>query len=247
MTLLNPYRAPKLEGLKETALDIRARDARGQEFIVEMQAEKDAGFERRVLYCTGKRYVQQIEEGEAYRRLRPVIFLGVLDFVMFESPGYMARHLIVNPETGERALKDFEFNFIELPKFRKTEEELRTLPEHWVYFLKNVQDMEMAPSSVATDGLREAYAVADKFAWTPEELELYEYQGMQLGKLRGQFEAKWLDGLRQGREEGARDTQWEIARRLLDSGMAPEQVAQAVGLSAEALRAALPGDGESRR
>ncbi|MCP4131705.1 MAG: transposase, partial [bacterium] len=36
ITILNPYQAPKLEGLKETILDIRAVDKRGVTFIVEM-------------------------------------------------------------------------------------------------------------------------------------------------------------------------------------------------------------------
>jgi hypothetical protein len=108
----------------------------------------------------------------------------------------------------------------------------------------NVQDLEVAPGSVTTEGLREAYEIADKFGWSREELELYEYQGMQLGKLRGQFEAKWLDGLRQGREEGARRKELEIARRLLASGLAMESVAAIVGLDADSLRDALDTDSE---
>jgi predicted transposase/invertase (TIGR01784 family) len=216
VTLLNPYQAPKLEGLKETTLDVRARDAWQREFIVEMQVEKETGFEKRVLYYSSKNYAQQLEKGEEYHRLRPVIFLGVLDFVMFESPGYLARHLIVNPDTGERVLKDFEFNFIELPKFDKQEHELTTLPEQWIYFLKNVQDLEMMPASVASEGLREAYEIANKFGWKRDELELYEYQGMQIGKLRNQINAGYEEGHAKGLAEGARQEKLAIARALLD-------------------------------
>ena len=38
--ILNPYQAPRLNKLKETLLDVKARDQAGREFIVEMQVEK---------------------------------------------------------------------------------------------------------------------------------------------------------------------------------------------------------------
>ncbi|PCJ21559.1 MAG: hypothetical protein COB02_02885 [Candidatus Cloacimonadota bacterium] len=36
VNLLNPYNIPKIEGLKQTTLDVRATDTTGKEFIVEM-------------------------------------------------------------------------------------------------------------------------------------------------------------------------------------------------------------------
>ena len=41
--ILNPYQAPKIEALKYTLLDVRAKDKRGVTFIVEMQVERVAG------------------------------------------------------------------------------------------------------------------------------------------------------------------------------------------------------------
>jgi len=94
----------------------------------------------------------------------------------------------------------------------------------------NVQSLDMVPTSVHSAGLREAYAIANKFGWNREELELYEYQGMQIGKLRGQFEAKWRDGLEQGRMEGY----IEVARNLLPM-LDDAAIAAATGLSLESV------------
>ena len=238
VTLLNPYQAPPLQGLKPTTLDVRARDALGREFIVEMQVEKETGFHKRVLYYTSKAYVQQLDVGEKYHLLRPVLFLGVLDFTIFETSGYLTRHLILNPDTGERTLTDFEFNFIELPKFPKEEAELRTPTEQWIYFLKNVRNLEVIPASATSPGLVEAYQMANRFGWTREELDIYEYQGIQRAKQRDQFETasresyeKGLaDGRAAGRAEGRHGALWETAQRLLEYGMIPENVAEITGM-----------------
>ena len=40
VTILNPYQAPKIEELKETILDIRAKNRNGESFIVEMQKKR---------------------------------------------------------------------------------------------------------------------------------------------------------------------------------------------------------------
>jgi len=42
--ILNPYQAPKIEILKETTLDVRAKTKEGTNFIVEMQVEKEPHF-----------------------------------------------------------------------------------------------------------------------------------------------------------------------------------------------------------
>ena len=50
LTLLDPYLAPKIRGIKDTYLDVRARDEQGQWYIIEMQVLNVAAFEKRVLY-----------------------------------------------------------------------------------------------------------------------------------------------------------------------------------------------------
>lgn len=50
---------------------------------------------------------------------KKVYFIGILNFNIFENKNYISRHLITNQETNTQDLKDFEFSFIELPKFTK--------------------------------------------------------------------------------------------------------------------------------
>ena len=130
--ILNPFQSPKIEMLKYTVLDIRAIDKRGITFIVEMQVEEVEGYRKRFQYYAAKAYSGQIERGEEYPKLNQVIFIGILNFIAFESKNYQSRHLILNLETKDQDLSDIEFNFIELPKFKKTETELTTLLDKWI-------------------------------------------------------------------------------------------------------------------
>ena len=124
--LLNPYQAPRIEALKYTLLDVRAKDKRGVTFIVEMQVAHVEGLRKRFTYYTSKAYASQIERGQEYPKLNQVIFIGILNFNEFETPHYLTRIQLLNTATYQQELKDLEFNFIELPKFTIAEAALDT-------------------------------------------------------------------------------------------------------------------------
>ena len=99
-----------------------------------------------------------------------------MDFNSFEGDHYLTRHLILNKETLKQELRDFEFNFIELRKFNKTETELESIIEKWIYFIKNAGNLTVMPkSSEEIPELKEAYTQATMNTWSQKELEIYEY------------------------------------------------------------------------
>jgi predicted transposase/invertase (TIGR01784 family) len=197
---------------------VQARDKRGVTFIVEMQVEYVAGYEKRFLYYSSKAYVSQIERAVDYPRLNQVIFIGILDFKAFTGENYLTRHLILNTSTGRQEIKDLEFNFIELPKFTKTEAELETLLDKWIFFLKHAEDLEVIPENVDDTALRDAYEVANKFGWTKQEMELYDYWDIQAQDARGAVEAARTQGLEEGMQKGMQKGQLLTLREnILDA------------------------------
>jgi predicted transposase/invertase (TIGR01784 family) len=229
----NSYQPPRLSGLKETTLDIKAKDSSQREFIVEMQVEKELAFCKRAIYYSSKAYSQQLTKGEYYHLLKPVIFLGILDFSIFEHEHPCSRHLILNSETQSHDLTDLEFNFIELPKFTKQEHELQTVSDKWLYFIKNAENLDHVPDNADTEALLLAYNVAAQHHWTAEELDVYESQGIQLGKTRGMIETAGIEGeLRgemRGEIRGERKAKMEVARNLL-AVMDDDAIAHITGL-----------------
>jgi predicted transposase/invertase (TIGR01784 family) len=226
VTISNSYQAPRLKGLKETTLDIKATDKLKREFIVEMQVEKETAFVKRAVYYSSKAYSQQLQKTEKYHLLKPVIFLGILDFTIFDHASVLSRHLILNAETGQHDLKDLEFNFIELPKFTKSESELETVADKWIYFIQQADNLDHVPENANTPALQEAYDIAAQHHWTQEELDIYESQGFAIGKARNIVETARLDGELQAK--------LQIARNLL-AVMNDTQIADMTGLTIEAV------------
>jgi predicted transposase/invertase (TIGR01784 family) len=189
VTLLNPFQFPRIKGLKVTVIDVKATDEKGNIFIVEMQLTDKKGLDKRIQYYGAKGYSAQIESGDEYLKLKPMIFIGILDFKYFESPNYISRHLIIDSgETGERKFKDLEFNFIELAKFEKELNQLDNLIDKWIYFIKNSENLDIIPENTNDTGLISAYKDAEKHNWTKEELEEYEYAQMREQDERGEIE-----------------------------------------------------------
>lgn len=179
VSILNPYQLPKLKGGKVTIIDVKATDQAKRTYIVEMQVGNVDGFEKRVLYYSAKSYSDQVKRADFYRRLHPVIFIGILNFNQTSNPAYISRSQIRDVETGEQVLKDMEFTFIELLKFDKNLPELKTLTEKWVYFIKNAENLTIAPSDLQDEGLKSAYEDANVQTWTQAELEAYDYSFMR--------------------------------------------------------------------
>ena len=176
VTIVNPYQVPKIEELKETILDIKATNQDDEHFIVEMQKKDLGNFAKRTLYYTSKAYVSQLDKGCDYSTLKKVYFIGILNFDMFSSKNYISRHLILNKETLVSDLDDFEFAFIELKKFNKTLEQLETILDKWVYFLKHAKDLTLIPTEFKKiKELEEAFQIATQHTWNKQELEVYDY------------------------------------------------------------------------
>lgn len=220
--ILTPYQLPALKGGKVTIVDVKAKDQNQKTYIVEMQVAEVEGFDKRVLYYASKSYSAQIERGDQYENLNPIFFIGILDFEITQNPSYLNRHKIVDIETNENFIKDIEFNFIELPKFNKTAQELTTIVDQWVYFIKNAENLEVVPDNIKDEGLKFAYQEADKHNWTKEELEAYDYVLMREQDDRGRL----TFATKKAATIAATNAFESVAKSLLKSGFSIEEVAK---------------------
>jgi predicted transposase/invertase (TIGR01784 family) len=233
VTINNAYQVPRLKGLKETTLDVKATDKLKREFIVEMQVEKEVAFAKRAVYYSSKAYSQQLKKAQKYHLLKPVIFLGILDFNMFDHENVISRHLILDKKTGQHNLKDLEFNFIELKKFTKSERELETTADKWIYFLQHADDLDRVPENTNTPALQDAYEVAAQHTWTREELDIYEAQEFKIAVNQNVIETAHMDGKQEGKIEG----KIEIAKTMLAKGFDIATIAEITKLTLQEIEA----------
>lgn len=237
VSILNPYQLPKLRGGKVTVVDVKATDQSGQTYIVEMQVAELDGFGKRVLYYFAKSYSEQIKRGDFYRELKPVIFIGILDFSYTQNPHFLSRSQVRDVQTGEQTLKDIEFTFIELPKFDKDLQDLHTLTEKWVYFIKNAENLDVMPENIDDEGLQSAYQEANKHTWTKAELEAYDYVYMREEDERAKLDAAVNKAVNKAVSEAVNEAEKkgkiETAQNLKSEGVSIPIISKTTGLSME--------------
>ncbi len=85
LTILDPYNIPKLKGMKDSYVDVKAQLDDDSTVIIEMQVLGHPGLEKRILYNAAKNYSEQLVKGKQYHLLKPVIALTIVNFNMFPS------------------------------------------------------------------------------------------------------------------------------------------------------------------
>ncbi len=239
LTIVDPYTIPMLKGMKDSFVDVKAVLNDGTHVIIEMQVLNHKGLEKRILYNAAKNYSIQLEKGEDYTLLNPVIALTLVDFTMFPNIDQVtSRFKLIEKETMIEYSDDIEMIFVELPKFTASFDELQGIDEQWIYFVKHAGEMDFIPDSFKAP-LTKAFSLIDESSMSLEELEaqhkrkefiyiqkssleLAEEQGMEKGMEQG-MEKGMQKGMQKGREE--------IARNLLASGMSVFKVTQLTRLS----------------
>ena len=226
----NPYQYPLTTGGKISILDINATDQMGRKFVVEMQVADKEGFVKRAQFYTAREYGTQIESGDEYPLLRPTHFIGILNFNFTQNKNYYSHHGTIDFETGEHLLKDVQYFFIELLKFRKTIEELQTLMDKWIYFIKNAENIEVMPSDIKDEGLQTAYDAADKHNWSPIEMKEYIKAGIRDADMVQERIFAHKQGKTEGKAEGKAEERKAMVLKLYKKGKNAADIADLLDL-----------------
>ncbi len=236
VSIVNSYQIPKIPELKETILDIKATNQKGDDFIVEMQRKDLGDFTKRSLYYTSKAYVEQLPKGKDYSKLKKVYFIGILNFNIFENDNYISRHLIINQETNKQDLDDFAFSFIELPKFNKELNELKTILDKWIYFIKNVSNLEVIPKEYKLKEFKEAFDIATQTTWNKKELEVYDYIALKEFDEINALRTAERKGMEKGLEKGMEKATLSIAKNAIKQGLDDENISLLTGLDVSVIK-----------
>ncbi|MDU9050673.1 MAG: Rpn family recombination-promoting nuclease/putative transposase [Candidatus Electrothrix sp. Rat3] len=234
LTIVDPYQVPLLKGMKDSYVDVKAVLSDHRKVIIEMQVLNVEGFEKRVLYNAAKLYSTQLKKSEKYATLEPVIALTITDFEMFpEFDRVISYWNLREKDSLVQYSGDIELVFIELPKFTKSEEELRSVTDKWIYFIKNAGELDFVPKTFSEPNLLDAFELANTAGMNEDELEVQFKRRDFIWLQKGSLEKARKDGIREGREEGEQEAKLSIARNLLAQNIAPEIIAAGTGLSKE--------------
>ena len=70
---------PEAPWRKNSIVDVRCKDKRGRQFIVEMQMVWSQEFKQRVLFNASKAYVRQLGKSKNYELLQPVYSINLVN------------------------------------------------------------------------------------------------------------------------------------------------------------------------
>lgn len=134
------------------------------------------------------------------------------------------------------------FVYLEMPKFHKTEQELETLFDKWMFVLKNLSRLMERPTALQERVFNRLFEAAEIAQFSPDKLYAYEeslkvyrdwnnvintaiQKGEAMGEARG--EAR---GRAEGRVEGELIKARNIARNLKNIGLPTSEIATVTGL-----------------
>ena len=236
--------SPLFRDAKLPRFDVIATAEDGRVFHIEVQVAKDRYFLERSLYYAAMTYFLQLERGDGYEKLAPVIFVGVLDFEVFTpangDDGYHSLHRILDVRDHRWEVRGMEFHFLEIPKLRRRKVFPRTGLERLLSYLGNIGGERTMQEMVQTDSRVERMMQLESlFTRDPHLLRDYFISRRDRADYENSFKQARIDGFAEGQAEGhaeghaegRAEGRAEVAQRMLEMNWDPEQIVQATGLS----------------
>jgi predicted transposase/invertase (TIGR01784 family) len=219
---------------RKAIFDVYCTDEKGNNFIVELQRSKQEYFRDRSVYYTTFPIQEQSKKGFWDYRLKRVYFVGILDFKMDDNhTDYLSKVQLCNMKSKELFYDKLTYYYLEMPKFKKKEEELANQLDYWLWYLNNLAQTQIIPEKLKSNELiKEAFDVAEFLSLEKDEQFVYQLnlkarldyrnvlkfakkEAKIKGKIEGRVEGK-IEGKKEGIQEGKKREKIEIAKNLLD-------------------------------
>ena len=230
---------------RKAIFDVYCENERGEKFIVEMQNAYQKYFKDRSLFYSTFPIREQAPKGAEWNfQLEHVYTVALLNFDL-EEEAFDKND--INHDVGlldKKTLKVFNdklsFKYVEIAKFNKTEEELDTLYDKWLYVLKNLSRLDERPSALKEKVFTKLFEEAEIAKFTPTELKEYEdslkaYRDVK-NSIDTALEKGREEGMAEGMAKGMEKEKQSTARRLLSMGLSEEQVSTATELPLEVIQ-----------
>ncbi|UJQ21328.1 Rpn family recombination-promoting nuclease/putative transposase [Wolbachia endosymbiont of Delia radicum] len=227
---------PEVASDKQSIVDVLCKDSIGNRFVIEMQLARDKGFEKRAQLYAAKAYSRQLDKSGNYIDLKKVFFIAISNCNLLpEEVDYISTHNIRDIKTNGHYLKDFQFIFIELPKFSKSKvEQLESTVERWCFFFKYAEETteeDLKEIAEKAPIIKLAYDELDKFRWNEKDLVAYEERIMDLRKKEAILEYRLDLAEEKGREEGRKEREIEVTKAMLANNVDVNTIVKFTGLS----------------
>ena len=239
------------EVARKAIFDVYCQTVDGGKFIVEMQNAYQEFYKDRSIYYSSFPINQQGRKGDWNYELQPVYTIGILNFSLPEdrnNPASLYREVkLMDIKTHEVFYDKLTYLYIELEKFNKTETELVTMLDKWLFVLKNLSNLMSRPAQLQERVFTKLFEAAEIAKFDSNELRSYEQsinayrdiknsldtaskEGFTKGKIEGKAEG-FVEGMEKGMEKGKAKERADTAQKMKIKGLDLNLISDITGLS----------------
>jgi predicted transposase/invertase (TIGR01784 family) len=184
---LNAEQMGRSEEDRKAVFDIYCETSKGEKIIVEMQRAYQEFFkDRSVFYATFPIREQAKKDRKKANgklakwnfKLKAVYTVAILDFVFKEDrrdkDKYLYKVQLSDVETHEVFYDKLTFVYMEMPKFKKSDAELVTNFDKWMYTIKNIPALDSRPAALKEWVFKKFFEQAEIEQLTVAEKRAYD-------------------------------------------------------------------------
>lgn len=203
----------------------------GERFIVEVQKAKQNYFKDRSIYYSSFPIQEQAKKGDWDFKQDPVYTVGILDFIFDDhKKEEELLHLIeLKNQRCDVFYDKLKFIYIELPKFKKTQEELVNHFDKWLYVFRHLSELQDRPQKLQDRIFGKLFEAAEIARFSPEEREAYEESLKYYRDIKNVVDTSREEGF----EEGIEKKTLEFAKKMKGKNESLEKIMEYTGLSRE--------------
>lgn len=237
LKFLNSEHLGTSERDRRAVFDAYCENEQGEKILIEMQKAEQQFFKDRSLYYSTFPIREQGRKGEWNYELKAVYVISVLNFTFDDSDSEYYHHKVqlMDVHTGKIFYDKLTFVYLEMPKFMKSENELETMFDKWLFVLRNLSRLMQRPAALQERVFVKLFETAEIAKFTKEQYEEYEeslkvYRDWKntIDTAVNKAENK---GRAEGRAEGEKQKQIEIAFNMKNRGMGIDVISEVTGLS----------------
>ena len=192
---------------RKAIFDVYCENEQGEKFIVEMQNAYQTYFKDRSLFYSTFPIREQAPKGSDWNFcLKKVYVVALLNYKMsdeaFDSTDTIHTIALMDTKTNKVFNAKLMFKYVEVGRFDKTDEELTSLSDKWMYVLKNLSRLDNRPSSLREKIFTKLFDAAAIARFSPNELREYEDSLKAYRDIKNSLDTAKEEGRAEGREEG---------------------------------------------
>lgn len=211
---------------RKAIFDLFCENEKGEQFIIELQNVRQDFFKDRSIYYATFPIQEQAAKGEWDFELKAVYTICILNF-NFPDADEVERYIrtikLTDQQTHDVFFDKLSFIYLEINRFKKSEDELATMIDKWMYVLKHLATLQERPKALQERMFDKFFEQAELAKLNKKEMDAYQES---LKVKRDNYNV-----IETARKEGSFQKAFDVAKLMLKYGDPIDKICSVTGLT----------------